>query len=258
MKQKVCLITGGAGFLGRKYCEFFLKKKYVVLCIDNSKKNLKSLKSLKLINSKNLFIYECDITKDNKVKKLFKLINKSFLVDVLINNAAIDAVPFKKKGDLQKFPTNKMWNDEINVSLKGSFFMIKFFGEEMARRKSGSIINIGSDLSVIAPNQNIYKSSYDNYIKPVTYSVIKHGMLGLTKYFASLYGKSNVRVNMVSPGPIYNNQSKKLLNELNNIIPMERLGSPKEISGLLLFLSSSNSSYITGQNILIDGGRTII
>ena len=258
MKQKVCLITGGAGFLGRKYCEFFLKKKYVVLCVDNSKKNLKSLKSLKFANSKNLFTYECDITKDNKVKKLFKLINKPFLVDVLINNAAIDAVPFKKKGALQKFPTNKMWDDEINVSLKGAFFMIKFFGEEMARRKSGSIINIGSDLSVIAPNQNIYKSSYDNYIKPVTYSVIKHGMLGLTKYFASLYGKSNVRVNMVSPGPIHNNQSKKLLNELNNIIPMERLGSPKEILGLLLFLSSPDSSYITGQNILIDGGRTII
>lgn len=255
MKQKVCLITGGAGFLGRKYCEFFLKKKYVVLCVDNSRKNLRHLK---FNNSKNLFIYECDITKDNKVKKLFKLINKSFFVDVLINNAAIDAVPFKKKDAPQRFPTNKMWDNEINVSLKGSFFMIKFFGEEMKRRKSGSIINIGSDLSVIAPNQNIYKSSYDNYIKPVTYSVIKHGMLGLTKYFASLYGKSNVRVNMVSPGPIYNNQSKKLLDELNNLIPMERLGSPKEILGLLLYLSSSESSYITGQNILVDGGRTII
>ena len=255
MKQKVCLITGGAGFLGRKYCEFFLKKKYVVICVDNNKKNLKSLKS---IASKNLVIHECDITKDKKVENLFKLINKSFFVDVLINNAAIDAVPAKKKDALQKFPTNKMWDDEINVSLKGSFFMIKFFGEEMAKRKKGSIINIGSDLSVIAPNQKIYKSSYENYIKPVTYSVIKHGMIGLTKYFASLYGKSNVRVNMVSPGPINNNQSKKLLDELNNIIPMARLGSPKEILGLLLFLSSSESSYITGQNILIDGGRTII
>ena len=254
MKKKVCLITGGAGFLGKKYCEFFLKKNYLVLCVDNSKKNLKTVQS---INSKYLFTYKCDITNEKKVKRLFELIKKTFFVDVLINNAAIDAIPFKKKG-IQKFPSGKMWDDEINVSLKGSFFMIKFFGEEMARRKSGSIINIGSDLSVIAPNQNIYKSSYDNYIKPVTYSVIKHGMLGLTKYFASLYGKSNVRVNMVSPGPIHNNQSKKLLNELNNIIPMERLGSPKEILGLLLFLSSPDSSYITGQNILIDGGRTII
>ena len=91
----------------------------------------------------------------------------------------------------------------MNVGLRGSFNMIKFFGEEMARKR-GSIINIGSDLSVIAPNQKIYKLSYKNYIKPVTYSVIKHGLLGLTKYFASLYANQNVRVNMVSPGPIKN------------------------------------------------------
>ena len=255
MTQKVCLITGGAGFLGRKFCEFFLKKNYLVLCVDNNRKNLQSLKS---IGSKNLVIYECDITKDKKVEKLFKLIKKSFFVDVLINNAALNAVPHKNKNTYQKFPTDKMWDDEINVGLKGSFFMIKFFGEEMAKRKKGSIINIGSDLSVKAPNQKIYKSAYQNYIKPVTYSVVRHGMVGLTKYFASLYGKNNVRVNMVSPGPIKNNQNKKLLKELKNSMPMERLGEPKEILGILLFLSSSESSYITGQNILIDGGRTII
>ena len=128
----------------------------------------------------------------------------------------------------------------------------------MEKRKKGSIINIGSDLSIVAPNQKIYKSSYENYIKPVTYSVIKHGILGLTKYFASLYAKSNVRVNMISPGSIKNNQSEKLLEELNQVIPMERLAEPKEILGSLLFLASSQSSYITGQNILIDGGRTTI
>ena len=258
MKQKVCLITGGAGFLGRKYCEFFLKKKYIVLCIDNNKKNLKSINSIKSIYSKNLITYDCDITSDKKVERLFKLISKSFFVDVLINNAAIDAVPFKNKGRLQKFPTSEMWDNEINVSLKGSFLIIKFFGEEMAKRKSGSIINIGSDLSVIAPNQKIYKSSYKDYIKPVTYSVIKHGMLGLTKYFASLYAEKNVRVNMVSPGPIKNNQNNKLLKELHEIIPMGRLGNSNEILGILFFLASKESSYITGQNILVDGGRTII
>jgi NAD(P)-dependent dehydrogenase (short-subunit alcohol dehydrogenase family) len=151
-----------------------------------------------------------------------------------------------------------MWDKEINVSLKGSFNMIKFFGEEMIKKKKGSIINIGSDLSVIAPNQKIYRSSYKNYIKPVTYSVIKHGMLGLTKYFASLYAKDNVRVNMVSPGSIQNNQSKELLKELKNIIPMRRLGSYSEILGILSFLANNDSSYITGQNILVDGGRTVI
>jgi len=255
VKQKAYLITGGGGFLGRKYCEFFSKKNFKVLCIDNNEKKLKKIQSLKL---QNVHTFECDITKNSNVEKLFKKINKSYFVNVLINNAAIDAVPFKKKGMFEKFPSSEMWDKEMNVSLKGSFLMIKYFGEEMIKRKKGSIINIGSDLSVVAPNQKIYKKSYKNYIKPVTYSVIKHGMLGLTKYFASLYGKDNVRVNMISPGPIKNNQNKHLLNELNNIIPMNRLGNYKDLYGLLLLLSNNDSSYITGQNIIIDGGRTII
>ena len=218
-------------------------------------------KTYKLLNTliqKIFFVYECDITKEKNVKNLFEKINKFFSVNVLINNAAIDAVPFKKKKNNQKFPTDETWDIEMNVSLKGSFLMIKYFGEEMIKKNVGSIINIGSDLSIIAPNQKIYKSSYKDYIKPVTYPVIKHAMVGLTKYFASLYAKNNVRVNMVSPGPIKKNQSKKFLNELNRLIPMERLADANEILGLLFFLASSDSSYITGQNILIDGGRTII
>ncbi len=255
MLQKVCLITGGAGFLGRKYCEFFSKKNFKVLCVDNNKKNLKKINSLKI---KNIVTFNCDISNHDEVKKLFKTINKSYFVDVLINNAAIDAIPFKKKDISQKFPTSEMWDLEFNASLKGSFFMIKFFGEKMILKKRGSIINIGSDLSMIAPNQKIYKSSYRNYIKPVTYAVIKHGMHGLTKYFASLYGPKKVRVNMVSPGPVKNKQKKKLLSEIENATPMARLGNPGDILGLLLFLSSDDSSYITGQNILVDGGKTII
>jgi len=255
MIQKVCLITGGGGFLGGKYCEFFSKNNYKVLCIDNNKEKLDKIKSL---NLKNVITFKCDISNNNKVDKLFKKINKSYFVTTLINNAAIDAVPFKQKGKIQKFPSSEMWDKEMDVSLKGSFLMIKYFGEEMIKRKKGSIINIGSDLSVIAPNQKIYRKSYKNYIKPVTYSVIKHGMLGLTKYFASLYAKDNVRVNMVSPGPIKNNQSNELLNELKNIIPMNRLGNYNDLFGLLLFLSNEDSSYMTGQNMVIDGGRTII
>ena len=253
--ERVCLITGGAGFLGRKYCEFFSNNNFKVLCVDNNKNNLKLITSM---NLRNLFVYNCDISNHNKVETLYKIVNKYFFVDVLINNAAIDAVPFKKKIVKEKFPSSQMWDKEINVSLKGSFNMIKFFGEEMIKKKKGSIINIGSDLSVIAPNQKIYRSSYKNYIKPVTYSVIKHGMLGLTRYFASLYAKDNVRVNMVSPGSIQNNQSKELLKELKNVIPMRRLGSYSEILGILFFLSNNDSSYITGQNILVDGGRTVI
>tara|TARA_B100000989_G_C19530224_1_gene469239 strand:- start:3141 stop:3908 length:768 start_codon:yes stop_codon:yes gene_type:complete len=255
MTKKVCLITGGAGFLGQRYCEYFLSKNYKVICVDNNAKNLKKIKSFNLDDLKT---FRCDISKENEVKKLFKSINNSFFINVLINNAAIDAVPSKKKFLNSKYPTSQMWDKELEVGLKGAYLMIKFFGEKMIEKKNGSIINIGSDLSVIAPNQKIYKSSYKNYIKPVTYSVIKHGMLGLTKYFSSLYAEYNVRVNMISPGPVKNNQNKKLLKELEGIIPMKRLGEANELLGLLNFLASSESSYITGQNVLVDGGRTII
>lgn len=255
MKKKVCLITGGAGFLGKNFCKFFLEKNFTVICVDNNRNNISKLKSL---NLEDLIIFNCDISNNYKVEKLFNKLNKSYPVDVLINNAAIDAVPYKNNGRGQKFPTTKMWDKEMDSSLKGAFLMIKFFGEEMAKRKSGSIINIGSDLSVIAPNQKIYKSSYNNYIKPVTYSVIKHGMVGLTKYFASLYGEKKVRVNMVSPGPVKNKQEKKLLKQIENMTPFGRLGNPKDLFGLLFFLASENSSYITGQNIIVDGGKTSI
>ena len=120
--EKVCLITGGAGFLGRKYCEFFSNNNFKVLCVDNNRNNVKLITSM---NLKNLSIYKCDISNHNEVKKLFTIVNKCFFVDVLINNAAIDAIPSKK--DLKnKFPSSKMWDKEMNVSLKGSFNIIKF------------------------------------------------------------------------------------------------------------------------------------
>ena len=136
--------------------------------------------------------------------------------------------------------------------------MIKYFGEKMTTNRKGSIINIGSDLSLIAPNQKIYKKAYPNYFKPPTYSVIKHALLGMTKYYASLYAVSNVRVNMVSPGPIKNKQNSKLISEIKNIIPMNRLGKYQDLFALIRFLIDDQSNFITGQNIFVDGGRTII
>ena len=255
LKKEACLITGGAGFLGSQYSKYFAKNNFTVLCIDNNKNNISRIKALKL---NNIITYYCDISNYNEVKKLHTKINKFYFVNTLINNAAIDAIPFKKKGFTQKFPSKEMWDTEFDTSLKGSFFMISFFGETMSQKKRGSIINIGSDLSVIAPNQNIYKSSYSNYIKPVTYSVIKHGMVGLTKYFASLYGPNGIRVNMVSPGPVKNQQKKKLQQAIREMTPMGRLGRPEDLLGVISFLASEQSSYITGQNILVDGGKTII
>ena len=136
--------------------------------------------------------------------------------------------------------------------------MIKHFGEEMSKKKDGNIINIGSDLSVIAPNQDIYKKAYKNFIKPVTYSVIKHGLYGMTKYFSSLYAKDKVRVNMLSPGPVFRNHKKNFVKKIKTQIPMGRMADKSDLNSSLLFLADEKNIYLTGQNIIVDGGRTVI
>ena len=253
MKKKICLITGGNGFLGKEFCKYFASINYNVISVDKSY----TKKIYSKVSKNNIKKYKCDITNESEVKNLSKeLINYNF--DLLINNAAIDAVPhISKKSDL-KYPSLTSWKNEIDVSIIGSFLMIKYFGEKMFKKRSGSIINIGSDLSILAPNQNIYKKTYRNYKKPPTYSVIKHGLVGLTKYYSSLYGERNVRVNMVSPGPVQNKQGSFLIKEIKKLTPMNKMNNPKNIFGILSFLAGDQSSFITGQNILVDGGKSII
>jgi NAD(P)-dependent dehydrogenase (short-subunit alcohol dehydrogenase family) len=254
MKKLATLITGGAGFLGSFYCGKFIKNNHNVICVDNNEKKIKSLKRK---YKKKFTSFVCDISNEQEVKKLFNHVNKNFFVNILVNNAAIDAIPsnFDKN---TKYPEISQWDKEMNVGLKGAYIMIKYFGELMYKRNNGSIINIGSDLSVIAPNQKIYAGVYKNYFKPVTYSVLKHGLLGMTKYFASAYADKKVRVNMLSPGPVKNKQKKKLIDNLLDLIPAKRLANPEDIAETLLFLSGKKSQYINGQNILVDGGRTVI
>jgi NAD(P)-dependent dehydrogenase (short-subunit alcohol dehydrogenase family) len=264
MSNKFTLITGAAGFLGLYHCISLLEMNKSIIIIDIDKKKLFNLKKKLLIKFKDKKIhdYKIDITNEKQIIKLKKILKKkNIFIDSIINNAAIDAIP-NKNTDQWSFVDVKQWHKELDVSLLGAYLITKHFVKEMCKNKDGSIINIGSDLSVIAPNQKIYKKTFGNYIKPATYSVIKHALLGMTKYFASLYGKYNVRVNMLSPGAIFINEkksfNKKFVKELENIIPMKKLGSPYDLKGAIKFLISEDSLFITGQNIIIDGGRTII
>ena len=251
--SKEIIITGAGGFLGSKFSKFFSNNGYRVIGVDKDKKKLQSIKNKKIIT------ICADITNEIEVSKFHQYIKKeNYNVCGLINNAAIDAVPVKSSLKNLKYPSLETWNLEINVSIIGTFLMTKYFGELMIRKKKGSIINIGSDLSLIAPNQKIYNKAYPNYIKPPTYSVVKHGLVGLTKYYASLYANSNVRVNMISPGPIKNTQNKILRDEIKNLTPMKRMAEYKDLFSMMDVLMGDGSMFITGQNILIDGGRTII
>ncbi len=249
--DKVIIITGAAGFLGSHYCNYLAKKNNLVIAVDKNKKGLKKLSS-----KNNLLTYCIDITLEKQIIKFIKFIKKKKLnIDVLINNAAIDSVPSdtSKKLDVESL------KKEINVSLIGPYLLINYISRHMNKKnKNYSIINIGSDLSVIAPNQNIYKGIFKNFQKPVSYSIVKHGLLGITKYYSSLLAERRIKVNMISPGPIFNNQNKKFINRLNKIIPMSRMGKPSDIYPTLDLLIDEKNSFMTGQNILIDGGRTVI
>ena len=250
-KNKNVVITGGNGFLGKQLCNAFLNQGSKVFVLD-----------IKKPKSKNkLIFFKTDITQEVDLKKFLTFLKqKKIKIDVLINGAAKDYVPTKKNENKEKLNlenfSEKVWNEDLNVGLTGSFLTTKILGSYMAKNKNGVILNISSDLGIIAPNQDIYKKT--SFIKPVSYSVVKHGIIGLTKYTASYWAKKNIRCNAIAPGGIFNNQDKNFLNEIKKIIPIGRMAKKNEYNDLVLFLCSKSSSYLTGSVVISDGGRTII
>lgn len=251
LNNKNIIITGGSGFLGGQITEALLKEKANVYVLD--------IKRPKKNNTAKFKFIETNITNEGELKKILKFFKlKKIKIDVLINNAAIDYSPKKSKNKsykLESFPDN-LWEKDILVSLKGSYICTKIFGSYMAKFKKGVILNVSSDLGIIAPDQRLYRKS--RFVKPITYSVVKHGIIGLTKYVASYWGKKNIRCNAIAPGGIYNNQDPSFVKKINELIPLGRMAKKNEYNGLVLFLCSDLSSYLTGSVIVADGGRTVI
>jgi NAD(P)-dependent dehydrogenase (short-subunit alcohol dehydrogenase family) len=185
-------------------------------------------------------------------------------IDILVNNAAVDpkvdntgaTISLKR---LEYFPLEQ-WNAELAVGLTGAFLCAQVFGSQMAQQRSGVILNIASDLGLVAPDQRLYRKEglpeEMQPVKPVTYSVIKHGVIGLTKYLATYWADKNIRVNSLSPGGVYTNQDAEFRSRLTKLIPLGRMASEDEYKGAIAFLVSDASSYMTGANLVIDGGRT--
>ena len=249
LKNKVILITGGSGLLGTQFSESFLRLGSKLILLDLKKPSF---------SHQNLLFIKCNVSNESELIKAFKLIVKKFKkVDVLVNNACKNYSPKKikkNKYELENFD-HKMWDSDLMVGLKGAFLTTKIFGGHMAKNGGGKIINISSDLGLIAPDQRIYKSS--NFKKPITYSVIKHGIIGLTKYSATYWLKKNIQCNAIAPGGVKNNQSKKFIRNLSKLIPLGRMANQNEYNFLLLFLASKHSSYLNGSVIVADGGRSI-
>jgi NAD(P)-dependent dehydrogenase (short-subunit alcohol dehydrogenase family) len=208
--------------------------------------------------------FAVDITQLSQVENVLQeLLARFGRIDILINNAAnnpkVESSGSKTWSRLENFPL-EVWNDDLRVGLTGAFLCSRVFGSEMAQRGKGVILNIASDLAVIAPDQRLYRQpglpEDEQPVKPVTYSVVKTGLIGLTRYLATYWATSGVRVNAISPGGVFNHQPEAFLAELHQRIPLARMAHADEYQGSILFLCSDASSYMTGANLVVDGGRT--
>jgi NAD(P)-dependent dehydrogenase (short-subunit alcohol dehydrogenase family) len=269
LSGKTALITGGAGLLGIEHASALLESGAKVVLTDINTRSLKSAqkKLSKNFEKRKLIIKIMDVTSKASVYEVAKeLIESNVNIDILINNAAIDP---KVKGDKGLLETSRLenfsieeWDLQIAVGLKGAFICSQIFGTHMSKNgKGGVILNISSDLSVFSPDQRIYRkaglSEETQPVKPVTYSIIKAGLIGLTRYLATYWLDKNIRCNALSPGGIYQNQNDEFVKRLNSLIPLGRMASIDEYRATVQYLCSDASNYMNGQNIIVDGGRSV-
>jgi len=263
---KVIIVTGSAGLLGQKHAEAIAAFGGTPILIDLSKEAVDE-QATKLNEKYGVPAsgFSIDITKEIEIEKnVIKLVSEYGKIDGLINNAAnnpkVENSQNKNFSRLENFPSD-VWNQDIAVGLTGAFLCAKHYGYQISKNPNGgSIINISSDLGLMAPDQRLYSklglSEEQQPVKPVTYSVVKTGMIGLTRYLATYWAEKNVRCNAVCPGGVENGQPDDFLQEVYSRIPMHRLANSSEYQGVLVWMLSDASSYLNGAIIPVDGGRT--
>ena len=268
LSGKIVIITGGAGLLGIKHAEAVAEFCGIPILLDiNDGAIANAVSQLKNQFNRNCTGYNCDITDRDALENCKDKILKDFgRIDVLINNAALDpkvknSVHNESLGRLENFDL-KQWDLELKVGLTGAFLCTQVFGLEMVKQQQGVIINVSSDLGIIAPDQRLYErpgmSKSNQPVKPVTYSVIKHGLIGLTKYIATYWAMDGIRANTLCPAGIYNNHPTEFVEKISKLIPLQRMANINEYKAAIVFLSSEASSYMNGQTLIIDGGRSIM
>jgi NAD(P)-dependent dehydrogenase (short-subunit alcohol dehydrogenase family) len=266
LENKYILITGAGGLLGQKHAEAVASVGGIPILTDINSDILKKVcdKVANQFNCKAISL-SMDVTSESSVKKVCnELLDKDIHVDILINNAARNPAV----GNQGLLNPNRLesldlssWHLDLTVGLTGALICSKVFGADMAKRGKGNIINISSDLGVIAPDQRLYEKDNikedEQDVKPVSYSVVKHGLIGLTKYLSTYWAHKNVRCNALSPGGVFNGQNEVFLNKIQDRIPMARMAHHDEYMGAIIFLASEASSYMNGANLIIDGGRSV-
>lgn len=260
LSGKVVIITGGSGQLGASYQQLLLECGAKVVSLDLSDVPETNLwKS----SSARLFV-ECDITRKDQIINALKVTQDVFgCPNALINNAALDSppnAPAEETGPLEHYP-EASWDKVIEVNLKGTFLCSQVFGAAMAEQKEGSIVNVSSIYGVVSPDQSIYdyrRSKGEVFFKPVAYSASKSAVINLTRYLATYWARQGVRVNNLTIAGVFNNQDREFLDAYCKRIPIGRMANPDDYFGALMFLCGDLSRYMTGSNLVVDGGWTAI
>ena len=262
---RVAVITGGAGLLGEQHARVIASAGGIPVLLDLNGNRAKAI-ARRLSDEFGVAAsgVEANIVERADVERvLADALEAHGRLDILINNATNNP-KVQESGPVnfsrfEAFPFEQ-WSRDIDVGLTGAFLCSQVFGTEMARRRSGVIVNVASDLALIGPDQRLYRREGlpddRQPVKPVTYSVVKSGLLGLTRYLATYWADSRVRVNAISPGGVYDQQAPEFVAKLASLIPMGRMAAVDEYQGAILFLVSDASSYMTGANLVVDGGRT--
>lgn len=265
LKDKVAIVTGGGGQLGTEFCRTLAEAgAFVVvadLLIDHANRTSKQLTDSGYTN----FPFQLDITRIESTRELVaETIKKAGRLDILVNCAALDpkfdpdaASKGIAPGAFEDYPLEQ-WNAAMNVNLTGMFLMTQACVKPMiAQDKKGSIINICSTYGLNGPDQRLYiKDGKRVAYKPVYYTTTKAGVMGFTKYLAAYYAETEIRVNALTPGGVFNNHEDYFVKNYSAKTILGRMAKKDEMNGALLFLASDASSYMTGNNVIVDGGWT--
>ena len=260
LKEKVAVVTGGLGLIGKHHCHALAEAGANVVVCDLNESECANFAATLSVLSLGISV---DITNKKSVQDLKRKILSNYgKIDILVNNAAIndkfeDPLSAVEESMFENYPV-EMFKKSLDVNVTGMFICSQVIGTEMAKKGYGSIINVASTYGIVAPDQSIYKNENgeQTFYKSAAYPVTKGAVISFTRFLAAYWGTKGVRVNTLSPGGVKDNQEEFFVKNYSAKTPLGRMAQPTDYKGALVFLASDASNYMTGANLVVDGGWT--